>query len=145
MRLVLILLALASVRVTFGAETDDALLQSGPKTLIITCNVAPANRPELRRIIETQAAPQFRKWQEQGVLESYHLFFNRNTETDTWDLITVVSFADYGDIRRWNEIERSQPGGLPLEAVKLMTAMHTTSLDLTRSGSVPKKTKGKSV
>jgi hypothetical protein len=48
---------------------------------------------------------------------------------------------------KWNEIEKTHPGGLPIEAAKLVTAVHTTFADLTRSGSVPKPatSHGKSV
>jgi hypothetical protein len=130
-----------------AAETDSPWLTSGPRTLIITANVAPGARPALRKLLETRGVQQFAKWQRDGVLESYHLLFNRNVETDTWDLITLVTFPRYTDITRWNEIEKTHPAGLPLEAARLLTAVHTTSVDLARSGAVPKPpgSHGKSV
>jgi hypothetical protein len=140
-------LAIVTTTAARAAETDSALLETGPKTLIITSNVAPGDRPALRRIIETTGVQQFQKWKNEGVLDSYHLLFNRNVETDTWDLITLVTFRNYTDITRWNEIEKTHPAGLPIEAAKLLTTVHTSSVDLARGGSVPKpKTShGKSV
>ena len=139
------LCAAVAMHRAMAAETDSNVLASGPKSLIITYNVAPADRVAFRKSIETTVAEQFQKWKEQGVVESYHLFFNRITETDTWDLVTLVTFARYTDIAKWNDIEKTSPGGLPIDVAKLTTAIRTTSMDLTRSGAVPKKGKGKSV
>lgn len=130
-----------------AAETDSEWLNSGPRSLIITASVAPGARPALRKLLETRVVQQFARWQREGVLESYQLLFNRNVETDTWDLITLVTFRHYTDITRWNEIEKTHPAGLPVEAARLLTAVHTTSVDLARSGSVakPASSRGKSV
>ena len=129
----------------YAADTDTDPLASGPKALVITSSVAPAQRPQLRKIIATAGVRQFQRWRAEGVLDSYQLFFNRNVETDGWDLITLVTFARYADVVRWNELEKTHPAGLPIEAARLLRTVHTSPVDLVRNGSVPKTGHGKPV
>ena len=91
MRMSRVMIALAAVMLgalpvvrLYAAETDPDPLTSGPKALVITSSVAPAERPQLRKIIATVGVRQFQRWRAEGVLESYQLFFNRNVETDGW-------------------------------------------------------------
>jgi hypothetical protein len=114
----------------YAADMDPDPLASGPKALVITSSVAPAQRPRLRKIIATAGVRQFQRWQAQGVLDSYQLFFNRNVETDGWDLITLVTFARYSDVARWNDLEKTHPAGLPIEAAQLLREVHTSAVDL---------------
>lgn len=140
-----VMLELPAVAQLPAAATDSNPLESGPRTLIITSSVAPGDRPALRKIIATSGVRQFQRWRSEGALQSYQLFFNRNVETDGWDLITLVTFAHYPDVVRWNEIEKTHPAGLPVEAARLLKTVHTSSVDLIRSGAVPKAGHGKPV
>jgi len=111
--------------------------KDGPTTLIITYRCAPANRASFRDSIMKSDIPRFEKWKSVRTLASYHLLFNWYVDENTWDMMAVLGFHQYADVARWREIERSLPGGLSQESLRLGTPTNTYSADLTWQGSAP--------
>src|ERR1700682_1286817 len=111
--------------------------QSGPTTLIITFRCAPANRAAFRESIAMNEIPRLEKLKRAGMLENYRLFFNWYVDENTWDMMAVLSFRQYADVARWREIERTSPGGLSRESLRLGAPTMTYSVDLTWHGTAP--------
>ena len=49
-------------------------------------------------------------------------------------MMALLTFAKYSDVARWQEIEKTMPGGLPPHIVELVTSAVTSSLDGVRHG-----------
>ena len=111
--------------------------QSGPTTLITTYRCAPANRAAFRESIVQTDVPGFESWKRAGILENYRFFFNWYVDENTWDLMAMLSFRQYADVGRWREIERTSPGGLSRESLRLGGPTMTYSVDLTWHGAAP--------
>jgi hypothetical protein len=111
--------------------------QSGPVTLIITYRCAAANRPSFRNSIVTVDKARFEKWKTDGTLQDYSLLFNWYVDENTWDMMAVLTFHTYADVARWREIERSSPGGLSHESLRLGAPTNTYSADLAWHGIAP--------
>ena len=48
-------------------------------------------------------------------------------------MLSLLTFADFSGVSRWKEIEKTTPGGLPVDALKLVTSAITYSLDPVRN------------
>ena len=107
---------------------------SGPLAIVITYHATPANRAALRHAMEDSEAKQFRRWQDEGVLESARLLVNRHVDSVTWDALAILTFARYSDVERWNAIERTSPAGLSPKALALVSAVETTPGDMMKEG-----------
>jgi hypothetical protein len=115
----------------------SAAEQSGPTTLIITYRCATANRPAFRDAIVRAELPRFERWKRAGVIKDSHFLFSWYVDENTWDIMTILSFHQYADLARWREIERSSPGGLSQESLRLGGPANTYSADLTWHGRAP--------
>jgi hypothetical protein len=106
----------------------------GPRSLLITYRSEPAKRPAFRTYLEGEGSARLAKLQSDGVLSSYQILFNPFTSSGTWDAMTILNFARYADTRRWNEIERTAPGGLSPKGLQLAKPLDTYSADLSWQG-----------
>jgi hypothetical protein len=106
----------------------------GPLAIAITYHAAPANRVAFRSALENFAAPQFKRWKDEGVLRSATLLVNRHVDSVTWDAMAILTFASYVDVQRWNRIEHECPGGLTPQALALTSAIETAPGDFVREG-----------
>lgn len=116
-----------------GTAQAAATHESGPRSLIITYNAAPANRVALRKELGGAGVRQFQHWQEEGVLKDYRLLFSRFADSDNLDAIAILTFSSDAALARWNRIEQLAPGGLSAKALALTTAIHTAPADLERA------------
>jgi hypothetical protein len=108
------------------------------------CN--PDQRTALRDRMVQSGVARFERWKKEGILKDYHILFNSYLDSETYDMVSLLSFAKYADVERWREIEKEMPGGLTPDALRLITSAVTTPLDLTRTGaSKTPAVKGKSV
>jgi hypothetical protein len=105
---------------------------SGPRSLVITYHISPANRLAFRQELEQSGVRQLQRWKEDGVLQSYRVLFNRYVDSANWDAMTPVSFAKESDIERWKRIELEAPAGLSQKALSLATSIDTAPADLMR-------------
>src|SRR6185437_760893 len=66
----------------------------------------------------------------EGVLSGYQILFNPFVQPRTWDAMVVLGFEHFADTRRWLDIERTSPGGLSREGLRLATPVSEYSADL---------------
>src|ERR1700736_2213636 len=105
-----------------GAQEPAA--DTGPTTLVFTYKSTPAKRIALREYA-ARSLPRFQKWKESGLLKDYHIFFSRYVDADSWDMMTLISFARPSGVGRWKEIERDTPAGLSAEGLALTSTINT--------------------
>jgi hypothetical protein len=118
----------------------------GPSALMIAYRCNPDQRTALRDSIVQSGVARFERWKKQGVLKDYHILFNSYLDSETYDMVMLLSFEKYADVARWREIEKETPGGLYPDALRLITAAVTTPIDLARAGAAKTPAaKGKSV
>jgi hypothetical protein len=103
----------------------------GPTELFITYSCDPSNRVEFRKYMEGPGVAQFEKWKKEGVVADYLILFNCFVDFDTWDMMVVLSFDRYVQTASWKQVEKSYPGGLAKDALKLAVPRNTYSADLT--------------
>lgn len=126
------ILVLASILPGLSAACQESQVRdSGPRRLVIAYRCPSTKRAAFRKQILTSTVPRFEKWKDERVLEQYRLLFNSYVDNDTWDLLAILTFHEYGDIDRWRRIERSMPGGLTAEELSLASPLSTNSMDLT--------------
>lgn len=124
-------LSLASAAVFAGASARAEAPAGGPQSLLVTYRCKPADRPAFRNHLEQVELERLSAWKAQGWLTRAQILFNVYDDVDTWDAMLVMSFADYDDgVRRWQEIERTQPGGLDARGLALGEPVQTYSADL---------------
>jgi hypothetical protein len=118
----------------------------GPKTLLIAYRCNPDRRAALRTAMTSGGVAQFQRWKDGGVLKDYRILFNSYLDSDTYDMLTFLTFAEFGDVAKWREIEKTSPGGLSPQALKLITSAITYPLDAARAAtSSAQPLRGKSV
>jgi hypothetical protein len=120
-----------------GTAHAADLRASGPRALIITYHTTPANRVAFRRQLEDSAVRLLRRGKLEGVLQSYHMLYNRYVDSDNWDAMALLTFATESGLERWKEIEREAPAGLSPQALALVTSIDTAPADLMRQDSAP--------
>src|SRR5262249_34382141 len=107
---------------------------TGPQTLLIAYRTLPAKRAALRQIMQSSGVARFQRWKDDGVLQDFHILFNSYLDSDTFDMLALLTFGDYADVAKWREIERVSPGGLTPGALELVTSALTYPLDAARGG-----------
>src|SRR5260370_8351799 len=117
------LLGLASF--ASAQEPYSQLRSTGPQTLAIAYRCNPDQRTSLRRAMEGGGVARFENWKRQGILKDYHILFNSYLDSETYDMMSLLTFADFPSVAKWREIEKTSPGGLPAEALKLFTSAVT--------------------
>lgn len=114
-----------------GAATAAGnAVSGGPRQLLIAYRTEPADRPAFRTYLEHREAKLLDTLQRQGVLSGYQILFNPFVQPRTWDAMAVLSFNRFSDTRRWLDIERTSPGGLSAEGLKLAKPVSEYSADL---------------
>lgn len=112
------------------AVAAEKAVSGGPRQLLIAYRAAPADRPAFRSYLEHREAKLLEKLQGQGILSGYQILFNPFVQPRTWDAMVVLSFKRFADTRRWLDIERTSPGGLSAEGLKLAKPISEYSADL---------------
>jgi hypothetical protein len=125
----LILLLCASAAVS---QTNPRL-EGTPKTLILTFKCAPSRRPALRGYMSRTGLKQLKVWKNAGILSDYRVLFSRYADSDSWDLMTILSFPDSTSLSRWKGVENRSPAGLSPPGLSIVASVGTTPADLTRS------------
>ena len=143
----LIVLALALAAAAAAQEPYSKLRNEGPLGLAILYRCNLDQRTALRDAMTSGGGvARFQNWKERNVLKDYHILFNSYLDSETYDMVALLSFDDYAGVGRWREIEKHFPGGLGTEALKYITSAVTYSLDAVRSGaSETAATRGHSV
>lgn len=113
-----------------GAAAADSVISGGPRQLVIAYRAEPADRPAFRSYLQHREASLLERLQRQGILAGYQILFNPFVQPRTWDAMVVLSFDRFADTRRWLDIERTSPGGLSGEGLRLAKPVAEYSADL---------------
>lgn len=128
-------LALSAIAITGVAQEPYSQSRaSGPQVLALAYRCEPAQRTALRERLLNGGVARFEGWKKQGILKDYRILFNSYLDSETFDLLEILTFDKYEDIAKWREIERKTPGGLSNDELKLVTSAVTYSLDTIRQG-----------
>ena len=127
-------------------EPYSELRNAGPTTLAITFRCNPDKRAALREHMLKTGLARFEGYKARGVLKDYRILFNSYLDTDTFDMLFLLTFEKYADVGRWREIEKTAPGGLSEDGLKLINSAVTSSLDVVHhAASSQEPVRGKSV
>jgi hypothetical protein len=101
-------------------------------TLAIGYRCNPDQRVALRQKMLDGGVARFEQWKKQGVLADYHILLNSHLDSETYDMVSLLTFKTYSDIVRWKDIEKEYPGGLTSDALCLIVSAVTYPLDAIR-------------
>ena len=126
--------ATLSLCATFAQESPqipepESYRATGPQALVIAYRCTPEQRANLRRNMVETGVARFEAWKSGGILKDYHILFNSYLDSETYDMLALLEFAKYSDVARWHEVERTSPGGLAEDTLKLITSAVTTPID----------------
>lgn len=126
LRLTLAVLCLTCwIPVSQGAD----LRAQGPRALIATYRVAPADRIAFRSSVQAATLPRLEKLRKAGELDSYHVLANRYVDSASWDMMLILDFHDSAALARWRRVEAQTPAGLAPQALRLTSAVETAPAD----------------
>lgn len=128
----LMVLALAS-----GVAAQENPRDTGPRSLVIQYRCLPGQRALLRQRMEEAGVKNFMQWKANGLLADFHILFSRYADTNTWDMLALLSFPQYSDVARWKKVEVKTPAGLPADISALMVSVETYPADVMRAGASP--------
>jgi DNA-binding Lrp family transcriptional regulator len=131
-RLALAFLALLAAPA--AARAAHLPVSGGPKELLIAYRAAPADRPAFRTYLATQEIARLRKLEAEGVLKSCEILFNPFVQPSTFDAVAILSFNRFEDTARWQDLEKTMPGGLDRAGLKLAKPVWEYSADLEWDG-----------
>jgi hypothetical protein len=117
------------------ATAPNVLAQAevnGPTALIITYRAKPEARVKFRSIMQGEGVAQFEQWKKAGVFASYQALFTAYAGDSVPDMFLVVRFSHFSDLARWQKIEESFPGGLPVDAQSLASADTSSTADIVK-------------
>src|SRR5579864_8911343 len=106
----------------------------GPQTLLIAYRCNPDQRVALRQSMLAGGVARFQTWKDRGVLKDYRILFNDYIDSETYDMLSLLTFADFAGVAKWREIEKTSPGGLTPDVLKRITSAVTYPLDAARGG-----------
>ncbi len=120
-----------------GAFGQEDPKQTGPLGLVIQYKCAPGQRVALRQHMLNGGLQRFEQWKMEGILKGYQILFSRYVDSNTWDMLALLTFSHYSDAIRWRNVERSMPAGLAPETLALTSSVATYPMDLLREDSAP--------
>ena len=126
------------------ATAQNALAQAevnGPTALITTYRAKPGTRVKFRSIMQGEGVAQFEQWKKDGVFASYQALFTAYAGDSVPDMFLVVRFNHFGDLARWQKIEESFPGGLPVDAQLIASADSSSTADIVKESYAAPTTK----
>ena len=106
------------------------------QSLIVTYQVAPAQRPAFREQMVKTALPRLKGWKEQGLLKNYRVLASRYVDSGNWDFMAILDFARTEDVVRWKAVEQSTPAGLDPAGLALTSSISSAPADLIRQEGV---------
>jgi len=113
----------------------------GPTALIITYHAKSGDRSAFRQVMQTEGIAQLNKWQKDGVFSSYNALFTAYAADTVPDMFLVLRFKHFTDLRNWQKIEETYPGGLTEKAQTLGAAETSGTADMVDEGSSAPTTK----
>ena len=124
-RIFAILALVCAATAAHGADWRE----HGPRALIVTYHVAPADRIAFTAAVRTRMLPRLERLRATGALDSYHLLANRYVDSATWDLMLILDFHTSAMLARWRQVEAQAPAGLEPSALRLVTSIESAPAD----------------
>lgn len=112
-----------------AASSLQDLQMAGPRTLVIHYRADPAQRAAFRAFMAGPHATALRKLQREGKIAGFRTFFSWYAQPTVWDAMVELRFSDFAAVAEWNRIERSMPGGLSTEGLRLGRPVQTMLAD----------------
>jgi hypothetical protein len=128
---------LLCVATAAAAQADG----DGPTALITTYHAKPGLRAKLRSVMQTAGIAQMEHWRENQVFASYQLLFTAYAGDNVPDMFLIVRFKHFSDLGKWQKVEESFPGGLPVEAQAIAAVDSSATADVVKEDSNAKTTK----
>jgi hypothetical protein len=128
-----ILLLAATMWAPMSEALADATVTAPVPTLIIDYYTRPENRPALKNYMRKTGLERFEAMRRRGDIVDYRIFFSRYVDSDSWDMMAIVSFSTDTELSNWRRIEESYPAGLCPSILRLTASIHSTPADLIRS------------
>lgn len=122
-----------------GSRAAEPLKDTQP-ALIIAYHTTPMNWTAFRKAVRSEELPHLRALQKEGVLRSYHVFFNRHVDSADWNAMAMLTFKGAAGLARWTQAAWQKPGGLKQDQLALTSRIETTPVNLVRYGGAPKST-----
>lgn len=102
---------------------------AAPPALVVALYAKPADRPALRREIESAQATELKSWRAHALITGYRLLFARFPDRGGWDALEVLRFVDDAALARWRAVAHEP--FVPAVTV-LAQSVETTPVDLLR-------------
>ena len=119
----------------FALQAQDPR-DTGPTSLVITYRCPPEKRTDLRNYMRQDGLQRLEGYRKNAVLSGYRILLSRYVDTNNWDLMLLLTFADYSAVEKWKRVERDAPAGLPSNLLPVATSITTYPVDLMRHKSV---------
>lgn len=117
----LAMLSVWPVTQSIAAGNAQTLPAAQPQNaVVISYRSTVASRPLLRREVLQVLQPRLEKWRRDGTVAGYRVLFNSFPDGGTWDLLAILTFRDFDGIERWRNVERSSPGGLTAQELRVL-------------------------
>lgn len=125
------MLALSVVAAAPAAMAQSAadLQLEGPRTMVIHYRAEPADRAAFRAFMTGPHAAMLRKLRQEGKIAGFRSFFSWYAQPTVWDAMVELRFSDFAAVAEWNRIERTMPGGLSAEGLRLGRPVQTMLAD----------------
>jgi hypothetical protein len=121
------------------AQTDANA--DGPTALIVSYRALPGARAKFRAVMQSEGVRQLEQWRHEAVFASYQVLFTTFAGDSQPDMFLVLRFDHFSDLGRWEHIEETYPGGLPVIAQGLATANYSATADIVKQNSAAKDTR----
>lgn len=108
----------------------QADLATGPTSLLISYRASAAERPAFRHYLIDEMAPRLRALQTKGTISSFRILFSWYRQPNVWDALVILRFPSFVAVAKWNQLERTEPGGLDAAGLALADPVTSYSCDL---------------
>ena len=112
-----------------AAPSLQQLQNEGPRTLVVHYRADPSDRAAFRAFMAGPHAALLRTLKAEGKIEGFRTFFSWYAQPTVWDALVELRFHDFAALSEWNRLERTMPGGLSPEGLKLGRPVQTVLAD----------------
>lgn len=126
--------AVAPAPVLAQTSANHDLEMQGPRTLVIHYRADPDKRAAFRTFMTGPHAALLRKLKQERKIEGFRTFFSWYAQPTVWDAMVELRFSDFAAVAEWNRIERTMPGGLSADGLKLGRPVQTVLADSSWAG-----------
>lgn len=113
----------------------------GPTALLITYHARPGARTTLRKIMQQDGVAQLEKWKNEGVVATYALLFTAYAGDSAPDMFLILRFKHFTDLRGWQKIEETYPGGLTEKAQAVAVVDASATADIVKEATAAQSPK----